>query len=430
LKKKVFWLTLFLPPMMRFINFWSKSEKVQEQSLEKLTNVNYITGENGSGKKAFLSFVYSRNQGKSLFLSAEEINHCLEEGGRLPQVPQKVDFVLIDNPENNLSTSNQKAVPRWLQKISKVYGVQVFVSTNSPFIIAASARITEQEKLDCECDGKEFYPRHKVYVLKDGEIADRRGLVNIDFENKPKGRFGYWGKKASLIASQMLSRGLMEEDQEEFSPSSNSPILVICEGEYTEADALIYNRIFESYQGRSVLFVSSQGTSQVSMSFDIFRQIKNSMSADFKLMMLRDRDHEFADESEIEKYEKTYPGRRVLRRRAIECYVYNSETADLLLKSVGSFLYREDKERMDKLQEKIESEARDGVMGNSYKDRLKEMFEHITKAYAPEMLRRQNSDPSFRLSVDVLAKLVKPGTKTYEELSSAIFGGLIDNSGV
>ena len=79
------------------------------------------------------------------------------------------------------------------------------------------------------------------------------------------------------------------------------------------------------------MFVSCRGASQLHKTFRLLTEIKPGLSADFELLMLRDRDHEFPSLADIQRYQQENEGCRVLFKRALEVYLYNSETARLVL---------------------------------------------------------------------------------------------------
>jgi hypothetical protein len=391
--------------------------------LKGLTYVNYLVGENGAGKEDILKLIHKKCGKQVLeFGFQETFDLFYSQNWKNLQIGIETKILLIQCPENDLYPSWHLKIPTLLDKLAMHYRLQIFVITNSPFVIASVGELSEEQKVMCHCSKDDYLPRHKVYVLRNGLVASKRGEISLDIDNRPKGRYGYWGKKSNFIASQMLSNGLLSNSRlDDFTVSSDAPIVILCEGSKDEADAIIYNTIFETYNKQAALFVSCQGTHQLTTSFDVFRQIKNSLSADFNLYMLRDRDHEFADLNAIKEYERSYPKRRVLHKRAIECYLYNSETADLLLKTIGKELTNNNREKMDLLQAKIQHEAETGYTGHEYKDALKEMFASITMEYNHTLEQKLIANPDFRLSTDVIAKLITKETQTYKDLAISIF---------
>lgn len=407
--------------MLHNLDIWSSKNRNLE--LSDLTRVNYLVGDNGSGKTRVIEALHRKNHNHCVFLPGQELSELVEHS-IIPTLPKSTKFIVIKEPENGLYPKLQKSIPKKLDALSRHNsGLQIFVTTNSPFVIAAVAELTQTEKEDCECSKHVFNPSQKVYILKEGKIAHKSGELKLDTDKAPKGRFGYWGKKANFIASQMLSSGLYKNDSilTKNNTTPDAPILVLCEGSDAEADALIYNKIFENYLGRSVLFVSCQGTHELSTSFDVFRQVKNSLSANFKLLMLRDRDHDFRNQNSIDNYIENYPDRRVLYRRAIECYLYSSETAELILAGIGETLTSHNKRLLDNLQNQIQYQAENGVPGNVYKEDLKMLFARATAKYQYKIDSTQSEDPKFKFSVNVIAPLITPDTNTYKELAQCIF---------
>jgi hypothetical protein len=393
--------------------------------LSKLTKVNIISGRNNSGKTSILKKIYERfNETSYLWNTVEIENLIINLENNLFIIKQRQELInLMINPENNLYPDLQQQLPIVLKRITNILNIQFIISTNSPFLIASSSKISDSERLYSLRQKKLFIPSQKIFLLEEGKVLANNNLKGFIHKQS---EMGFWGKKANLIASKILIDGLSWTDkknnliEEQNYEDKKSPYLILCEGENSESDALIYNQIFPDYKGRSVLFVSCKSNTELSINFEVFRQIKNSLSANFNLLMLRDRDHEFANNREIENYTSEYPGRKVLFKRAIECYLYNSETASLLLNLQNEILDPIYKNLMDDLQQSIQSEAENGHLGHDYKSRLKLLFRKATKNYKfinPELT---NSNKN-KFSVKILAKLITSNTQTYKDLESAIF---------
>lgn len=315
--------------------------------------------------------------------------------------------ILIDEPSIHLHPSWQKKLPIVFEYLTQKYNVQFFVATHSPFIITTVGQLTDNDLTPSQIKKTGFVPNQKVYFLKNGRVASKRGKIST------KGQNGYWGRKITQITSKMLGAGLMDlVSPQKAVFSQDSPVLILCEGEGDDEDAKIYNTIFQD-KTPSVLFVSCRGSSQVYRTFQLLREIKPGLSANFEMLMVRDRDHEFPSQNDIKEYEKINKGTKILKKRAIECYIYNSETAKLLLRKFNKKLPLESKQKMDNLQRKIQKEVEQGVPTNAYKHQLEKTFQIITYGLAGQI-----KGITLMLAI---ARLITPKTKVYKELEKTIF---------
>jgi AAA domain, putative AbiEii toxin, Type IV TA system len=310
-------------------------------------------------------------------------------------------YYLFDNPGDHLHPSWQKHLPAIFQYLHEQLDVQIFVATHSPFVITAAGVLGEES----------VTPIQKVYFLINGQIASKRGIASA------KGSKGYWGTRVAEISSKMLGVGLMDlVSKQVVSKSVDSPVLVLCEGEGENADARIYNIIFRN-RIPNVMFVSSRGSSQLYKSFSILTQIKPGLSADFEVRMLRDRDHEFPTEQSIYDYEASMPNCKVLRKRAIESYLYNLDTAKLVLSLFNKKLLKKDLVQYNLLAERILASTQHGIQGDEYKQELLEWFQSATRGYLRELMRNSKNTIMERV-----AYLIYPGHPVYQELEGIIFG--------
>jgi hypothetical protein len=332
---------------------------------------------------------------KKLFNIAFALFEAMEEH-------PKLEFVLVEEPETHLYPTIQKLLPHMFALFAQRYNLQFFVVTNSPFVLSSVGTITEEEIREQQ------YAQQKVYFLKNYQLADKYGRPSS------VGRSGYWGSKINFIASKMLGAGLSDLFSNQLPvTTSTAGTVIFCEGEGINEDAKLYNIIFKDVDP-PVLFISCRGLSQAEKSFDLISQVRSGLSANFKLLLLRDRDEAFPDDQALEQYKQQHPGHRVLRHRAIECYLYNSETARLLLQQFGKELPSSGKQKLDRLHATIENQAQEGVPGDAYKFELSSTFNSITShigvAQYGELLPQH------------LAALITPQTKTYQELERVIFG--------
>jgi len=326
-----------------------------------------------------------------------------------------VDLFLLEEPESHLHPKWQKKLAYLFNFLNQEFSIQFISTTHSPFLISSSSQLTQEIKEKSNADDRHFDAPQKVYFLKDGSIASKRGEIEYDGGNHLKGRFGYWGSKVNYISSKMLGAGLMDLISPQLALASNdAPEIVFCEGEGGDEDARLYNIIFKDLTP-PVLFISSRGSTQLLRTFSIIKEIKKGLAANFTIKMLRDRDHEFTSQSEIEQFEKENPGVKVLHRRAIECYLFNSETATLWLKNKHRKPNPDLLGQMDHLQDQIQKEAEHGVLGDSYKERLKELFLTIIFGYYPDNFIL---DQDFKEEVSAL---ITPDTNTYKELFEVVW---------
>ncbi len=371
----------------------------------------------------------------------------------------KTDLFLLEEPENHLHPKWQKLLPQLFDFLALNFGFQFLITTHSPFIISSSSELTQNSKEFQHQNEIQFKPTQKVYFLKDGSVASKKGTIELDGSGRLKGRFGYWGSKCVYISSKMLGTGIMDLIGSQTAMlSPDAPRVIFCEGQGDDEDAKLYNIIFKDLKP-PVLFISARGTSQLYRTFSVIREIKKGLAANFTIRMLRDRDHNFRNVSEIQSFEHANLGVRVLRRRAIECYLFSSETAHLLLKQQNKLPHSELQDiseqnsppssanlsvpqlieerlatdntnkdsvrtrdlmrKMDKLQAQIMSEAESGYLGDDYKYRLKNLFTAIVFGHSPDPhLDTLEITQDFK---EQIASLITPETQTYQELFAVIF---------
>lgn len=301
----------------------------------------------------------------------------------------KVKYIFLDSVSTHLHPNLQKQVPIILEYLSQKLNIQFFITTHSPFIIS----------------GCSHFPAQKVYFLKDGKVAGKHGQIST------KGSSGYWGAKVVQIAATMLGTGF----QDIYSPqipvfSNQTPYLVLCEGEGEEEDAKIYNIIFKDFKP-SLLFASARGSSQLEKSYHTLLQVQPALSVNLKILMLKDRDHYFLNEEEVLEYESNNVGVKVLRRRAIEAYLFCEEMGELLTKKYNVQFPKDARKSIKILDHEIQSEAEIGVQGNKYKQELEQNFVSHLKPVITLLMNETGL--SMRES---LATLIAPETKIYQEI--------------
>lgn len=337
------------------------------------------------------------------------------ENGDLPQNPK---IVLLEEPENYFHPSLVKQLPRLFKALSDKYQIQFVIATNSPFLLLASGDLTEDERIECECRHKEFFPSQKIYLLENGKNITKSGRFGIVKNHFVLGSDGYWGKKIGFVASKILGSSLSDFIRStEQTLDENAGYLVLCEGQGQDEDAKIYNQIFWDYIPR-VLFVSCRGNTQAAFSFEILEQVKNGLYANFQVLMLRDRDHEFPKNQDILDYRQNSPHRRVLFKRSIEGYVFASEIFKKWLE-VKKFEIEDSKlNELVTIEQEIADSVQQGILGNFYKEKYKTYFSSILFEYNKDKLNQSISFEDFKWQ---MIALISPKTKTYNELKKSIF---------
>ncbi len=310
---------------------------------------------------------------------------------------QVTEFI-IDEPECHLHPHITKTIPLLLEYLVNRYELQFFVATHSPFILSAVARITYEET----------QIKQTVYFLKNGRLIDK---YNKDSKNASE---GYWGQKLIPVANSVLGSGLEDLYIEQAAMfTSDSPILVLCEGQSGDEDANIYNLIFDNLRPYC-LFASCRGSSQLYRSFQLLNQIKPGLSANLQIFMLRDRDGDFTNIEAIQKWESENPGAKILTKRAIECYLFSTEVARLLNEKYHQTSDNAKLAGLDRLQNRIVREVENGIISSNYKEDLYIQFNKAT-GYILESKIQENQH--YKL----LASFITPNTRTYKELFHDIF---------
>jgi AAA domain, putative AbiEii toxin, Type IV TA system len=310
----------------------------------------------------------------------------------------QVEQFVIDEPECHLHPYITKTIPLLLEYLANRYGIQFFVATHSPFILSAVARITYEETSI----------KQTVFFLKHGELIDKYGEVSDSASS------GYWGQKLIPVANAVLGSGI--EDlfiEQSVDPDRDAPTLILCEGEHSDQDALIYNTIFHELKP-SCLFVSCKGSSQLYRSFQLLNEVKPGLSANMRIFMIRDRDGEFPDKAAVDRWENDHPNAKILTKRAMECYLFNSETAKALNTKYNQVSDTKKLQDLDVLQAKIEKEVRDGEKTSDYKESLA-----IALNRATNFILDNKVGPDHHYIA--LAQLIKPEFETYKQLFEDIF---------
>lgn len=341
---------------------------------------------------------------------------------------KKCSTILVEEPESRLYPALQKKIPYIFDLLSQMLPIQLFIATHSPFIMSSVARLEKNTLWESQIaqylgnnqlggnklhlHKKRSEIRAKVYFLQDGQVADKHG------EKNAKARYGYWGEKVIDITGFMLGSGLSDvlaEQQKENDIPTDAPLLVLCEGEGSATDAQIYNQIF-AHSYLPILFISSKGVNQLERSFQLLREMKSGLSAEFRLLMIRDRDHEFLSEQDIDTWESHHKMAKVLRRRAIECYLFTEEVAEAVMQYFNLPFPEKNRIKIRSVQQRIARLTVDGIAGVDYKTELEEAFSKATNRVLSRNLSKNESVPLF------LSQFVSSDSEAYKELYTIVYG--------
>ena len=191
--------------------------------------------------------------------------------------------------------------------------------------------------------------------------------------------------------------------------------VVFCEGTiqgktYKNFDTQIYERIFSSkYYDTS--FVSIGSCSELenddNVSIKIIKEVLNNSS----IIRIVDRD----DKSDTEVSELVSKGVKVLKRRHIECYLFDDSIISELCVQCG----KEDKQEecLAAKRQAIESSIKRGNPEDDIKSASGDIYVKIKQIL--ELRQCGNTKASFLR--DTMAPLITEGTQVYRELESEIF---------
>ena len=399
-----------------------KSQDFNKCTFTNLVQVNYFVAES-SGDLEFVvekitNMYLNRSFQKNFSFNLEkELEVEIEKFRKKELEP----VLILKYPENSLFPIKQKQIPEYLNFLNQKFKIPIFVITTSPFILGGMMKLTESRKRILDIAKKNFKPSQKVYFLNQKKVVSKNGNSDLNQNGICKGSDGYWGYKAGKLAMKILGLGLddfLSNIEPEY--SSDSPILVFCEGRGKNNDAKLYNKIFKPFF-IPILFVSSKSNSETLWSFELLTQVKNGLSGDFKILMLRDRDHDFPNIEDIFRLQKKHPSRRILFKRAIECYLYNSETAKILCQKYNLELPKNLLLELDKLNLEIQKEVEKKFLGDSYKERLQKSFKKIHN-YLQQKHPKISEIPSFKDLKFLIAEEISPQTQIYQELVRVLFG--------
>lgn len=191
--------------------------------------------------------------------------------------------------------------------------------------------------------------------------------------------------------------------------------IVFCEGnpqgrKFKDFDAQIYHKIFEK-EFPDVCFTSIGSCSEIENEDNTSMKIISNVLSNSQKIKLVDRDARTPEEVE----ELRQKGIKVLSKRHIECYLLDDEIIQLLCNHEG---------KMDKYQEivdmkkqKLENSISLGNAADDMKSASGAIFVEIRQIL--QLNRGGNTkDAFFR---DIIAPLITPETRVYQELKHEIF---------
>ncbi len=192
--------------------------------------------------------------------------------------------------------------------------------------------------------------------------------------------------------------------------------IVFCEGnpqgrKFKDFDAQIYHKIFEN-EFPEVCFTSVGSCTELENPDNTSMKIISKVLNNSKMIKLVDRDARTPEE--VDELKRN--GIKVLSKRHIECYLLDDEILKLLCDKVG----KSDKygEILEVKRQKLEESILRGNAPDDIKSASGQIFVEIRSIL--QLARAGNTkDAFFR---DILAPLITPETRVYQELKSEIFG--------
>ena len=191
--------------------------------------------------------------------------------------------------------------------------------------------------------------------------------------------------------------------------------IVLCEGKIEEAqegfDAACYNQIFGSHYPNT-RFVSVGGREDVEKTDTHLMPVIEAIAGGAEILRLRDRDRATGQDiaNNAEK------GIRTLSRKYIEKYLIDNEVLIQLCVREG---------KSDKIQDFLETKDKEieKVMNDDrIHDKRRPIVQRIQQQSEQILGLVHSGDTAESFMRDILAPLITPGMKVYEELRKDIFG--------
>ena len=184
---------------------------------------------------------------------------------------------------------------------------------------------------------------------------------------------------------------------------------VFCEGEKFDADC--YKNIFGS-RYPEVRFISLEGRGNVEKSIEALNRVTGKIAKNAKVIGLVDGDD--AIPSEVEESDEI--GIRTLSRRNIEGYLFDDEVLTKLCEVHGKPAKIQD--LLDAKQTAIQKSISKGKDHDDLKPTAQGI--HVAAKNALKPSKMGNKSRNFMKNI--LAPLIQPGMKVYEQLEKDIFG--------
>lgn len=191
---------------------------------------------------------------------------------------ESINLILIEEPEITMHPQWQKYLPIIYNKLVEETGCQVIISTHSPFIISATAELSEQEfnyRQDKSISYKHFQPTQKVYQIEDGQCQEP---------------YGHWGNGCVQKSAEMLGAGLFDFHNISKTKIINDVYQIYCEGTNSEVnDAEFYNLVSKNWD-KNVIFIGCNGCSEVNKQASIMNEFNKLQTGQTKVIAFFDSD--------------------------------------------------------------------------------------------------------------------------------------------
>ncbi|MDY6398435.1 MAG: AAA family ATPase [Treponema sp.] len=291
----------------------------------------------------------------------------------------------IDEPESHMHTSLQSKLLEELYSLIPDNS-QLWISTHSMGMLKKAKELEEKNPgtvVFLDFDNRDF---DSEVVMTPSKIDSTMWKRFLDLA---------FGDLSTLIA-----------------PST----IVFCEGnpqgrKFKDFDAQIYHKIFEK-EFPDVCFTSIGSCSEIENEENTSMKIISKVLSNSQKIKLVDRDARTPEEVE----ELKQKGIKVLSKRHIESFLLDDEVLQLLCKNEGKSDKYQEIVEMKKL--KLESSITRGNAADDIKSASGEIFVEIKRIL--QLNRGGNTkDAFFR---DIMAPLITPETRVYQELKNEIFG--------
>ena len=284
----------------------------------------------------------------------------------------------LDEPELHIGSDLQAKLLKEIFKLVKGKS-QLWIATHSPGMVRAALDLYQANPEEvCFLDFSDFN------IDGEGEVIEPTKPTRI-----------FW-EKYFKIASEDLGVLLCPKQ------------IVLCEGNASKAnesfDAKCYEKIFGD-QYPETQFISVGSKTEVQKP-DTYLPMIKALNKDVNIIRLRDRDE--CNDTEIEDLQKE--GVRVLKRRELENYLFDSEVIQKLCEE------KEKPEVFDEITAKISSIVEDIKSSN-----VKSKRQALKDIIVSKLDLTNAGDTTKAFMQDTLAPCIQPSMKIYDELEKIIF---------